>query len=168
MKGVSPAQPPQPPPLNLNRASVGPEIRSSPQADSAGGSAKPAEPSPKALDLRYVHQEHIPGIWNQVKMPTFPTSWVILGYDPGVETAERMFLRCLSYGTGAIRTSAFSEERALFCGFRLRACQHIAAAGDKERPPKAKELFAFLLYIGPRCPPGSVPGCFVHFGGALA
>lgn len=93
------------------------------------------------LDLSFVHQAAIPGIWHQVLLDTWPCNHAVLGFvEPAAE--NRIWLQ----GSGPEGLSGviplLRENEVQFAGFR------VTAVTESRRYPR----FVLLHWVGAECP----------------
>ena len=89
-------------------------------------------------DLSLVHRAMIPGIWNRVRMGTFPENWLVLGFDPdsqaaiGATRGSTTQAVLESYGQGGLQNVVrhLRSDAVQFCGFR------VSVARTDEPPPE--------------------------------
>lgn len=92
-------------------------------------------------DLSLVHRAMIPGVWNRVRMGTFPENWVVLGFDPDLQEAARAErgshtqVMLEAYGHGGLPNVIrhLRADALQFCGFR------VSMAGSAEEPEPEEE-----------------------------
>jgi len=46
-------------------------------------------------DLSHIHRSMIPGVWNRVRMSTFPENWLVIGFEEGSSTMALLALQTL-------------------------------------------------------------------------
>mmetsp|Transcript_12533 Transcript_12533/g.41333 ORF Transcript_12533/g.41333 Transcript_12533/m.41333 type:complete len:489 (-) Transcript_12533:39-1505(-) len=73
------------------------------------------EKAASALDWSGVHKVMIPGIWNRVKLPTFPETWCLLSVADGSR------VRLDTFGTGGLKRlmANLDPSRVQYFGLRL-------------------------------------------------
>jgi hypothetical protein len=78
-------------------------------------------------DLSLVHRAMIPGVWNRVRMGTFPENWCVLGFDPdsqeqmGAQRGSHTQVVLEAYGHGGLPNIIrhLRADSLQFCGFRV-------------------------------------------------
>ena len=89
------------------------------------------------LDLSLVHQRAIPGIWNQVKFPTFPANWLVIGHKPGGVLNGRKQMVLQGEGPGGLKNAAalLRDDEIQYAGFRVSVSLKSDDAGSQQLGP---------------------------------
>ena len=68
-------------------------------------------------DLSAVHRQMIPGIWNRIRMNTFPECWAVIDFAEGSRTVAEL----RAYGEGGLHNVVryLRADAVQFCGFRV-------------------------------------------------
>ena len=114
------------------------------RAQAAADARNEPRPNPPGFDfnmipdLSLVHQAMIPGVWNRVRMGTFPENWCVLGFDPdsqekvGAERGSHTQVVLEAYGHGGLPNVIrhLRSDSLQYCGFRVS----MAGAGGAPAP----------------------------------
>jgi hypothetical protein len=105
-----------------------------------GGGGMPAFDTSLIPDLTHVHRAMIPGIWNRVRMSTFPENWAVIGFD--TESTTRAVLE--SYGQGGLQNVVrhLRPDAVQFCGFRVSVAGVGSAPGAAGPTPPGTGMAA--------------------------
>ena len=110
----------------------------------------------RQLNFDFVHQHSIPGVWNKIKLSTFPENFVVLGFVPSDSRQERLFVQGIGGPKGlgdALRM--FQSNEVQFCCFRVTVMISNAtrADGDDVTHAGTSPRFVLMRWIGINCTP---------------
>ena len=111
----------------------GPPTEEEIRQQAAADARNEPRPSPSGFDfsmipdLSLVHRAMIPGVWNRVRMGTFPENWCVLGFDPdsqeemGAHRGSHTQVVLEAYGHGGLANVIrhLRADSLQFCGFRV-------------------------------------------------
>lgn len=99
-------------------------------------------------DLSHIHRSMIPGVWNRVRMSTFPENWLVIGFEEGSSTMALLE----SYGQGGLGNVIrhLQPDAVQFCGFRVSVAGAVALPEPEPEPQTGvRESFPETDWIVP-------------------